>query len=77
MSSHEIFVEAQCFKCPLTIDGKLGWCPVAYLHLANFEELSDDVKKALFADDECSMRKVIETTTMRKVLPGQKTLPGM
>lgn len=75
MPEHEIFVEKNCFECPLTIDDRLAWCPVAFLHLYHFADLADEAKYALFQDGECSMRKVIEKNTTRKALPGQKALP--
>ncbi len=75
MSEHEIFVEKNCDLCPLTIDNELGRCPVAYLHLYDFDNLLDAARQALFSAGECSMRKVIEKNTTRKALPGQKTLP--
>ena len=75
MAEHEIFVEKNCFECPLTIDNELGWCPVAFLHQYNYDDLPDDAKHTLFSDGECAMRKVIEKNTTRKALPKQKTLP--
>jgi len=72
---HEIFVENQCRECPVTIDHELGWCPVAFLHLYHFADLSDEAKQVLFRGGECAMRKVIESNTSPKVVPVQKTLP--
>ena len=62
--SHESLVE-QCYECPLTVDGELSHCPVAFIHLYHRCELSADAMGALFRDGERQTKKIIETQTQQ------------
>ena len=56
---HESLVE-QCYECPLTIDGELSYCPVAFLHLYHRGELPQEATKVLFEDGKCQTKIAIE-----------------